>query len=191
MRRFRSIALGNLARASYNLGQHERAQELNTQAMALAEQAGGSYAKIGVLGLESELALIRGAVAHAAALSRENIALGWEFGDKWMLAPGLEMAAAIMVAAGRSEAAARLYGAGEALREAIAAPMGASDQPEYARHLAALRATLDESSFTRAWQEGRRLPLATAVAEAVGVMATIASDQSASIATASPTESRP
>ena len=86
------------------------------------------------------------------------------------------MAAAMMVAAGHVEAAARLYGAVEALREAIAAPMGVLDQPAHRRHLAALHAALDTPTLTRLWAEGRRLPLATAITEAVEVMARIGGD---------------
>jgi predicted ATPase/transcriptional regulator with XRE-family HTH domain len=165
--RNRAITFNNLASAHYYLGQYEVAQSFNIEALTLAEQSGSAYAKAGSLALDSRLALTRGEIGRAAALNRESLGLWWEFGDKWNMVSVLEIAAAIIAAGDRGETAARLYGAAEALREAISAPMGVLDQPEYARHLAALRAALDELTLTRAWAEGRRIPLATAVTEAM------------------------
>jgi DNA-binding NarL/FixJ family response regulator len=64
--------------------------------------------------------------------------------------------------------AARLYGAAEAARQAIGAPMprhhARSDQA-----VARVRAGLGEPAFAAAWAAGRALPLAEAVAEALAV----------------------
>jgi tetratricopeptide (TPR) repeat protein len=183
--RNRPIIFNNLAAAHYYLGQYEVAQRCNAESLALAEQIGSAYSKAGSLGLDSQLALTRGETRLAATCNRESLRLWWESGDKWNLVRVLEIAAAIMVATGRAEEAARVYGAAEALREAISSPMGLLDEPEYARNLAAARAALHEPLFTSAWEQGRRCPLAQTVAEAVDVMAAIAEPQAAASDTAS------
>jgi hypothetical protein len=57
--------------------------------------------------------------------------------------------------------------AGEILRENLHAPAMSFDQPFYERHIAALRAQLDESTLTAAWAEGRMMSLEQIVAYAL------------------------
>jgi predicted ATPase/class 3 adenylate cyclase len=180
--RLQSSALANLASAHRYLGHHAMAQDLSTHALALAKQVGTLYWQAVSLGLLGQLALDRGEIAPATTLIRESTGLWWELGDRRNVAAVLESAGAAMVAGNRAESAARLFGTVEALREAIASPMGVLDRADYERDLAAVREALDEATFTQAWVEGRRIPLATAVAEAVEVMRTIGGDQCAASA---------
>src|SRR5207237_51239 len=59
--------------------------------------------------------------------------------------------AGVALAADRPVEAARLFGAGEALLEALGAPMSPENVRDYERQLAALRARLDASALGRAW----------------------------------------
>jgi non-specific serine/threonine protein kinase len=69
------------------------------------------------------------------------------------------------VSAGQPERAARLFGATEAVREAIyvGSVLSYPDRVEYDRYVAAVRAQLDEAAFAAAWAEGRELTLEQAI----------------------------
>ena len=62
----------------------------------------------------------------------------------------------------------RLFGAAEALREAIRAPRPVIDRADFERHMAAARGALGEEAFTAAWAQGQALTLEEAVADASG-----------------------
>src|SRR5690606_40878433 len=64
--------------------------------------------------------------------------------------------------------AARLFGAEEALREAIGAPV-AHHRARHDQAIAAVRDGLGATAFATAWAAGRAMPLADAVAEAIAV----------------------
>jgi DNA-binding CsgD family transcriptional regulator len=82
------------------------------------------------------------------------------------IAGSLRGLASIAALAGYSARAARLYGAAEAVREAIGAPIPRHHSPTE-RAIAKARAALGEADFAVAWNEGRGLALADAVAEAL------------------------
>jgi hypothetical protein len=73
----------------------------------------------------------------------------------------------VAVAQAQSERAARLFGAAEALREAIGTPLPPADRAEHDRSVAAVRTALGEEAFAAAWAEGRALTLEHAVAFAL------------------------
>lgn len=79
--------------------------------------------------------------------------------------------AGVAVSAGQPERAARLFGATEAVREAIhvGSVLSYPDRLEYDRYIAAVRAQLDETAFTAAWAEGRELTLEQAIEYALSV----------------------
>ena len=64
-------------------------------------------------------------------------------------------------------ATARVFGATEALREAICAPMPPVERPDYDRAVAAARAQLGEVAFSSGWAEGRAMTLEQAIAHAL------------------------
>jgi DNA-binding NarL/FixJ family response regulator len=68
---------------------------------------------------------------------------------------------------GQPERAARLYGAAEALREAIGIPLPPYHRPEYEREVAVTREALGEDRFAAAYAAGRALSIDEAVAEAL------------------------
>jgi len=68
---------------------------------------------------------------------------------------------------GQGERAARLFGAAQALREAMGASLSPSEHTDDERHTAATRAALGEEAFAAAWNEGRSLSLEQAIALAL------------------------
>jgi non-specific serine/threonine protein kinase len=85
------------------------------------------------------------------------LALFREQGDRHMVAWCLDGLAGVAVAEGQPVRAARLFGAAEALREAIGAPMSAATRAAFERHVAAARAAAGEAAFAAAWAEGRTM----------------------------------
>jgi predicted ATPase/DNA-binding CsgD family transcriptional regulator len=114
-----------------------------------------------------KIARAQGEYAEAAALYAESLTLRWErVGDKVGIAGSLRGLASIAAHIGAYARAARLYGAAEAVREAIGAPVPRHHPPSE-EAIAKARADLGEAVFAAAWNEGRGLTLADAVAEAL------------------------
>jgi tetratricopeptide (TPR) repeat protein len=170
----RAIGLSNLAGAYFHLGQLDAAQELATEALALAETAGRSYNKAAALGLLSRLALARGEITRAATLVRESLAISRELEDPWFLVQAVENAVAVMSAAQRAQEATRIYAAASTLHDAISSPLSGLALTQCERDLASLRSILGAAGFSRAWAEGQRLPLEEAIAAALTATAEIA-----------------
>jgi non-specific serine/threonine protein kinase len=100
---------------------------------------------------------------RAGVLYREALTRCQEVADQRFIAACLSGLAAV-AAPTHPERAARLFGAAEALREAMGSPhLTTSDHRGYDQDVAALRAQLDEETFAAAWAEGRAMPLGQAI----------------------------
>jgi predicted ATPase/DNA-binding SARP family transcriptional activator len=106
--------------------------------------------------------------ATARALAEQSLALLCALEDKRGIADRLEMFALLDASEGQPARAAQHFGAAEALRAAIEAPLGAVEQEEYAPHIARVREALGEAAFAAAWAQGRRRTPDQAVAHALG-----------------------
>ncbi len=69
----------------------------------------------------------------------------------------LEGLAGLTLAQGNPACATRLYGASEAIRQAIGAPRPPRRQAGYEQDLATLRRELGEKGFAAAWGEGQAM----------------------------------
>lgn len=87
--------------------------------------------------------------------------------DRYSLAASVEDVADIAVMIGQPRVAARLYGAAEAQREAIGAPVGPFYKAEYQREVATVRQILGLTECEAIWNAGRLLSIDDAVAEAL------------------------
>ncbi len=123
-----------------------------------------------VLASRSDLAhaLRRGGrLDEAMAMYRETIG-GWiHLGQKGAIANQLENIAYVEVERGSSNRATCLLGAAAAIREASGSHMAYDEEPELAGYLERLRGALDAEAFEAAWDAGRALPQADAVALAL------------------------
>src|SRR5205823_7593169 len=97
---------------------------------------------------------------------RESLLLLGELGDKASIAECLEGLAAAVGAwkGGQPDRAARLFGAADALREAVGAPLSPASRPEYERNLDAARSFINEAAFTEGLAQGRAMSLEEALA---------------------------
>jgi hypothetical protein len=150
---------------------------------------GGIARSLGHLG---EVAASQDEDETAASLYGESLALRRELGDRRSIATCLERLAGLAARLGhrrqRAEnsadgggaafdtgdprpcfaRAARLFGAAEALRESLGAPLSPSERDEYEGLVSLARDGLDATAFAAAWAEGRSLPMEEANARALG-----------------------
>lgn len=108
-----------------------------------------------------------GDLDRAVTLLRESLVLQQERGNVGAIAWCLEILAGIAVARGEAERSAYLYGVAEMARETIGAPIPTGRRASYQRDVAATRAGLAESEFTRVWAAGRSAPLPEVISSAL------------------------
>jgi predicted ATPase/DNA-binding CsgD family transcriptional regulator len=124
----------------------------------------GTAAALNCLGL---VATARGDAARAGAHLRAALEQRAALGDRWGVADSLASLAALAAASRQPERAARLFGAAEAMREAIAVPLALPERAVFEAAIARARAGLPEVAFAAAWAAGRALSLEDAVGEAL------------------------
>lgn len=146
-------------------GDHERGAMLNEEAAGLYRERGNRGGLQYALDNLGWAALMRGDQQQAEVLHRESLALSRQLGDKLVAAEALDGLACS--ASGDAERVARLFGAAEALREAV----GYRQEPrEHALRepcLAAVRPRLTEARWDAVWAEGRGLGFEEAIAYAL------------------------
>jgi predicted ATPase/class 3 adenylate cyclase len=166
--------LNNLGVLARNAGDDGRARTLYEESLALSralEDPRGIALALYNLGM---LAWELGDVGRAGGYYDEALTLLRELGDRALIASCLE-AIAEMAAPGQPSAAARLYGAAEALREAIGVPPRADYEASMRAAVTAVGAALGEEAFADAWAAGRAMSPEAASASAVAVARDLAS----------------
>ena len=104
---------------------------------------------------------------RAHALYRESLLIYRGFGDKWALAYLLEDIGSLLALEGKPTHALRLIGAAAALRAAIGVPLSGAEQARLDRLLAPALSHLAGWDQARALADGRALPQADAISEAL------------------------
>ena len=108
--------------------------------------------------------LLGGDHERARTYFEESLTLCMELGDGLVASESLEGMACISAAEGASERAARLFGAAEALREALSDHQHTPEEEALSEpYFAMARSRLDESSWQAAWAEGRVMSMEQAV----------------------------
>src|SRR4029078_1672765 len=112
--------LGVLAR---DLGDFARARQYLDESLELCRAMGNRYGLSFVLNNLSLLALHEGAYERVRPLLDESLALAQELGSREKIACALNGFASLAAVRAEPIAAARLFGAADALRQAIGVPM--------------------------------------------------------------------
>ena len=161
-----SAPLTNLALVSHDAGDIEGARSLLEESLALDRELGStSGVAVNLVNLGS-IAIELDDLERARALLQEALAAFVELGDPDGIAASLETITALCVREERNSEAVRLAGAALALREAHSTPLAARDRAGLDRDLARAVAALGENAFTDAFEAGRMLDQAAAVAAA-------------------------
>jgi predicted ATPase/class 3 adenylate cyclase/DNA-binding CsgD family transcriptional regulator len=152
--------LGEIRQAQ---GEQTRARELAEESVAICKEVGSERDIATVLICLARVVASQGDHAAARALYQESFAL-LKTGNKEFIATCLEGLAAVVPTHGSVEAplagvrwAARLWGAAEAVRQHIGAPLPPVFRADYERSVAAARVLLGEKPFAAAWAQGRTM----------------------------------
>jgi predicted ATPase/DNA-binding CsgD family transcriptional regulator len=148
-----------LGGAAIDEGDHDRAVGLLEEGLELNRELGDTLgtalclASLGIVALEQD------DPERAAALYEEDLRLLRSLRDKAATAFGLRGMACVAALRGDAARAARLWGAGEALGEAINLPLSPFDRahPDYEGLLNGVRPRLEEIAWEAALAEGRAM----------------------------------
>jgi tetratricopeptide (TPR) repeat protein len=157
-----AIVLNNLGTMALAQGGYERAAAFGEEALALLRELGDKDVTAAV-DTVARVALERGDTARAADLYREGLEVSGAAGDRELIAFCLEGSGRVAVADARMERAGTLYGAGDALRTAVGAPLPPAEQTQHTTPLEMARTALGVEAFTRAWQRGAEMTLEEAI----------------------------
>jgi DNA-binding CsgD family transcriptional regulator len=145
-------------------GDYERGAALNEEAAALLRDHGYKGGSLELaLNTLGWAALLQGGHERARTFYEECLILCKELGNKWIASESLEGLACTSAAEGEAEWAARLFGAAEALREAVGYQHVPEEDVWREPYLAATRSRLDEASWQEAWVEGRAMSMEQAI----------------------------
>jgi predicted ATPase/DNA-binding CsgD family transcriptional regulator len=168
-------------------GDMASARSLTAQALALFQEMKLHGTALPLFAV-AEVAAAEGDAPRAQALYEQGVGVAMKAGDQRTLTSGLEGLAATVAAQGNHVGAAYLWGAAEALREALGMPLSPIARALYQRAVAAARSQPGEQAFATAWAEGRTMSpeQALAASEQVVLAAPTQEERSSSPITASP-----
>jgi tetratricopeptide (TPR) repeat protein len=161
-------ALAEFGDALHRAGDVAGAVPLLDEAVETTRRFGSARGSIAGFGERAHAALTQGDPVLAARLFAETIVVAREIGVERIVLGALAGLAGVALALGQPRRAVRLLGAVEAARESSGAGR-IGDAWHAERIVAAARSSLPEPAFTAAWEEGRGLKFAEAVAEATAI----------------------
>ncbi len=143
-----------LQQPEQNPAREKFAESLATLKERSEDQLATAEALIGL----ARVVAFQGEVEEARALYQESLDLvARTTGSKEFIPACLEGLAGVAVAQGEPAWAARLWGAAEALREAIGTPLPPVERADYEAAIKAALTSLGENAFTIAWAQGRTM----------------------------------
>jgi non-specific serine/threonine protein kinase len=161
-----SMTMAALGVAHALTGSLARAAELLPEALRIQREMNATMAIGWTLQYLGMLAYQQADPLRAAQYFVESLDALPQGGTQFGVPLSLEGIAGVVGMRQQPAQAARLLGAAEALREAIDYPRPPIEQAVYDRILSAVRAQLSEAALHQAWQAGRELTMAQAIAEA-------------------------
>jgi len=152
-----SMSLAILGIVVVNQGDCTLATSLLEESAAVARKMGDDWFLSLPIRYLGAAAFRQGDYDRAAVLLKESLVLLWESGEKWYISRSIECLATVDAMRGDHVRAARLFGAGEAMREAIDASQVPFYLVDYDRGMAAAQTALGEKAFAAAWAEGKAM----------------------------------
>jgi tetratricopeptide (TPR) repeat protein len=156
----------NLAVNSLATGDLDQAEAYFEETLSIWKSRDDAWGTARALIGLGRLASARGDFAATTELLFESIALSQSVGDKEQVANSLTELASLTVS-GNAVKAATLFGAAEALRIAIGAPISPADRARHDESIASVRKRLSEDAFQTAWQAGVALASEDAIVQAI------------------------
>ena len=148
-----------LGKIALSQGDVFKAQALFEESLAFYRAQGYRKEIAESLAALGQVAAVQQDYATSLARYEEGLLLARKADSKCNVASCLEGLAGVRAAQGERLQAARLWGAAEALRQAIGAPLPLIYRPAHERAVRAARAQFGERPLVAAWAEGRTMPL--------------------------------
>ncbi len=162
----RGYALHNLGMASWQRGDHVRAESLFDAALAsLGQIVEGRAEVLASMGL---MALERGHTARARQAFAESLHARHGGGLPWLVAMDLEGLAGVAAADGLPDRAARFFGAAQAIRAASGTPIQPTHAALCEERLTAVRLALGDQTYATVFAQGHAMTFEQVIAEALG-----------------------
>jgi ATP/maltotriose-dependent transcriptional regulator MalT len=158
-----SVVLTDLGWICLHEGDTEQATTLFEEAAALSKEQRGEEFLIPLHSL-GWAALVGRDLQRAKALHKDSLELCYDLGDKGFACYCLEGLACVAEAEGEAKRAARLFGAAEALRQAIGITLASDKLALVEMHLVGARSQLEEPEWEAAFAEGGAMTTEEAVA---------------------------
>jgi predicted ATPase/transcriptional regulator with XRE-family HTH domain len=159
--------LGHVARLA---GDASGSATQHAAALALFREVGDTSWTMSSLCSLGSVAQYQGDAARASECYAEVLRALTLVRIDFLLMRCLHGVAAVAALAGDWHRAARLFGAAEALAQALAMPLGNSDRALLEGRVREVRAALGDPTFTSAWADGRHLGVDEAMGEAIAVV---------------------
>jgi len=164
-----AVSLASLGVVAQTQADYPSAQSFLAESVDVFRASGDNWGLALPLRNLGILAFRRGDYKQAVAFLQESLILLQQLGERWFISRSLESLAETLAFQGDHERAARLFGAGEALREAVGASVLPFYRNDYERGVAAVRAGLSDEALATAWAAGRAMAMAEAIAFALTV----------------------
>jgi len=139
-------------------GDASMARSLLEESLALYRDLGDRQRMAQVLVGLAKVEAYQGDLSTAHILYKESLSVA-RVGYKLDIASGLEGLANVVAAQGEFAWATRLWGAAEALRDTMGAPLPPFERPDYEHATATARTALGAEAFTAEWAEGKTMTL--------------------------------
>ncbi|RPJ38739.1 MAG: tetratricopeptide repeat protein, partial [Chloroflexi bacterium] len=160
-------ALNGLGVVAWRRGDLAAAQVQLEESLHLYQEAGDKRFIAFAYNDLGQLAHARGEDADARKLCRKALRIFRELGDRQGQAESL---AALAAASGPMPEAARLFGAADALRVTLGAPVPLVERDGYDRDAAAARQVLGADAFDADWRAGQALSHDQIMGEALSML---------------------
>jgi predicted ATPase/DNA-binding SARP family transcriptional activator len=161
-------ALRGLGMAQLNEGDVVAARRTLEECLTLMRATKDTYGVAVTLSYLGLAVLRQRDYAAARPLLQESLAAMWQLENKIGVVEALEGLAGVAAQTEQPARAARLFGAAEALRVAVGAPLSPADRTFIEPDLIAARSQLDAAVFDDAWAAGATLNLDQLVSYALG-----------------------
>jgi tetratricopeptide (TPR) repeat protein len=162
-----AASLSNLGKVAWAQGDYAGARALLEECLVMYRELRDRQGIAILLTNLGNVAYDQGEYGAARALHEEFLAIYRGLGGRHGAAYSLEGLAAVLLAQAEAYKAVRLWGAADALRESIGAPLPPDERERCERQMALARSALGEDARSAAWSEGRAMSLDQAIAYAL------------------------
>ncbi len=153
------IAAANCLFGLLALGQGDLATAYSQveESVVLYKEMGHRHGTAESLAVLGKVVAAQGDFAAAQTLYEESLKISGELDEKWVIAVCLVRLGEVVAAQRQLAWAAQLWGAADALRDAVGVPIPPVELADYERSVSAARVHLGERAFAAAWAQGRSM----------------------------------